>query len=59
MIGSKIRVKVAERPRQEADRRADDEREESSPWPRVESEYQVKRRMPWSISPRLANGSST
>src|SRR5947207_12341289 len=55
MIGSKVLVKDFESPRQKP-MGVPISRARKYPFATSVSEYQVKRRMPWSISPRFSNG---
>src|SRR5437016_9366103 len=55
MIGSKIMVKDFERPRQKPTG-VPINSAKKYPFATRVSEYQVKRRIPWSISPRFSNG---
>src|SRR6266571_169961 len=55
MIGSKIMVKDFESPRQKPTG-APINSAKKYPFATRVSEYQVKRRIPWSISPRFSNG---
>src|SRR5260221_325703 len=58
MIGSKVRVKAFESPRQKP-MGVPISSARKYPFATSVSEYQVKRRMPWSISPRFSNGLRT
>ena len=58
MIGSKAFGEELRQPEEEARAACRSAARARSPWRRSTSEYQVKRRMPWSSSPRFANGSS-
>src|SRR2546428_6292353 len=55
MIGSKVLVKAFESPRQKPTG-VPINSARIYPFATSVSEYQVKRRMPWSISPRFSNG---
>src|SRR2546426_6658715 len=58
MIGSKVLVNAFESPRQKP-MGVPISRARKYPFATRVSEYQVKRRMPWSISPRFSNGLRT
>src|SRR5262245_36333016 len=58
MIGSNVLVNAFERPSKKPIG-VPMSRAMAYPLPTRISEYQVKRRMPWSISPRFSNGFST
>src|SRR6266496_20914 len=55
MIGSKVLVKAFESPKQKPTG-VPISRARKYPFATSVSEYQVKRRIPWSISPRFSNG---